>query len=627
MCGFVGLVGGPSYFNDFSEVRLEEARKLVAHRGPDSRGHTWRPEEGIALAFARLRILDLSEAADQPMWTEDGRVGLVFNGEIYNFRDLRDALERRGVRFRSTGDSEVLLQSYLAWGDECVGRLTGMWAFAIVDLRRGAPRVLLSRDRMGEKPLFWHWDRSYRRIAFASEMASLVALPGVQREVDLVGLRTYLALGYVPAPRTMLLSVSKLQPGTSLVVDGDAEPVVHRWWEPPVPGAGRAPTVSEVRELVEAAVERRRVSDVPIGVLLSGGVDSSIVAGLLARTGPIRTFSAAFNVGTRSFKYNVDADMAERVARGIGAEHTRLELEMTAGLIDELRTSIRAVGEPHANPTTLTTMLLAREVRNAGVTVVLTGDGSDELFGGYDRYRLERWIRRATRLGRTTRILTHLPERGRTAGLNQMGRRAAMNSCSAERYLGWWSVLASVERDEILTPEACASGEPEHSIGMALAGFESVLDEDAVAALDLAWWIPDESNARLDHATMAAGVEARAVFEDHALVERVAAARMSDKVGKLRWNRKGLLLDAFSDILPREVVDRPKWGWFSPVHYWVNEALWDEFAEVVHWLPETGLFTEDVARFVAKRPTKDPHAVWALAVFGLWYRWMVGGDS
>lgn len=627
MCGFVGVVGDPVSLRVLERAELEQARRLVDHRGPDATGLTWRPEEGVALAFARLRILDVSAAADQPMWTRDGRVGVVFNGEIYNFRELRSKLESRGIRFDTTGDTEVLLQGYLAWGDGCVDHFKGMWAFAIVDLRGGSPRVLLSRDRMGEKPLFWQWDRSRRRIAFASELPSLVALPGVPREIDPAGLRTYLSLGYVPAPRTMLSGIFKLRPGTSLVLEAGSEPELHTWWKLPVPGTLQAPSPTDVRELVSAAIERRTVSDVPIGVLLSGGIDSSIVAAEMAQMGPLRTFSAAFDVGPRSFKYNVDADMAERVAASIGAEHTRLELGMAAGMIDDLRSSVRFLGEPIANPTALTTMLLARSVREAGVEVVLTGDGSDELFGGYERYRLERWVRRASRMGFFARSFAHLPDRGGTAALSRLGHRAAMGARSPGRYLGWWSLFDSSELDDILAPAPRMSREPELSIARMFLDMGSVPDEDAIAGLDLAWWIPDESNARVDHSTMSAGVEARSVFEDHELVERVAAAEMSGKVGRLRWRRKALLVDAFSDILPREVVERPKWGWLSPVHYWVNDHLWDDLAEVVRSLPDTGLFSPAVTRYVDHRPTADPHAVWALAVFGIWHRWMLGDGA
>ncbi|HVF31593.1 MAG TPA: asparagine synthase (glutamine-hydrolyzing) [Acidimicrobiales bacterium] len=623
MCGFVGVVGPAGSLGDLTAAALERARGCVDHRGPDAQGLTWRPEDGVAVAFSRLRVLDLSAAADQPLWTDDRRIGVAFNGELYNFAALRHQLEGQGVRFRTSGDTEVFLQSYLAWGEACVHRFAGMWAAVVFDLRSGRPQVFASRDRMGEKPLYWRWDERRGRLAFASELAAVRALDGGASEVDRAALRSYLTLGYVPSPRSILQGVSKLEPGSALSMS-DGVLRQWRWWAPPAPVRPAAPSAAEVRELVTAAVERRRVSDVPIGVLLSGGIDSTIVAGLLARGGPVRTFSAAYDIGPRSFKYNVDADVAGRVAEELGTDHMRFDLEMTSDLAQVLRASVRAMGEPYANPTALSTLLLAEKVRESGVTVVLTGDGSDELFGGYDRYRFERWVRWAA-AARAGAGLSRLPEVPRTASLRMLGRRASVEATSPDRYLDWWRAFSRAQLDDILVDGGGEGArEPEASIAELIATVGPVAAEDLIATVDLRWWIPDESNARLDRTTMAAGVEARAVFEDHELVERVAATRLSAKVGRARWRPKAALVDAFADLLPAEVVARPKWGWISPVHYWVNDQLWDDLAEVVRWLPETGLFTPAVTRYVDRHPTPEPGPVWALGVFGLWYRSMIG---
>jgi asparagine synthase (glutamine-hydrolysing) len=259
------------------------------------------------------------------------------------------------------------------------------------------------------------------------------------------------------------------------------------------------------------------------------------------------------------------------------------------------------------------------------VTVVLTGDGSDELFGGYDRYRFERWVRWASQSHLPVAVLGRVPER--FGGARNLARRAGIDSSSPERYLSWWRVFEEAELDRMLTAsDAGGCAEPAAAVALLRATIGDVRAEDAVAAADLRWWIPDECNARVDHAMMSAAVEARAVFEDHHLVEALAARRMSAKVGRVRWRRKAILVDAFRELLPEVVRRRPKWGWFSPVHYWVNDVLWDDLAEVVRWLPETGLFSPDVRRMVDERPTSDPHAVWALGVFGLWYRWLLEGS-
>jgi asparagine synthase (glutamine-hydrolysing) len=622
MCGIAGVYAQePDKIRDWSP--LSRMRELLRHRGPDDEGTECDPEAGIGLVHTRLSVIDLSSAGRQPMWSDDRGIALVFNGEIYNFQELRRELQTLGSAFRSRTDTEVIIKGYQTWGIDVVQRLNGMFAFALWDKNERC--LWLVRDRLGKKPLYYWHDRVHGLLIFASEIKALLSWPCIRREVDPEGLHCYLALGYVPAPHTMFGGISKLPPGHRLRFGSDGVGM-ERYWKIPDIGqwrASRSEYIRAIRMAMEQSVERRLVSDVPLGAFLSGGIDSTIAVGVMSRLmrEPVRTFAAAFDVGPRSFKYNVDADSAEIVSRVFGTRHTRLTIGPEDSLREHLEEAVWHMDEPQANPTFLTTYLLARLVKEHGVTVILSGDGSDELFGGYSRYFADRcisWLRRVPlplrrALGRLPRWL---PKAERLArGL----RKADNPACAPERYLGWWEQFSAPERADILVPNCCqAMAAPERCIESAIIQSGATHDQELLTSVDLGLWIAEESNMRVDKMSMAHALEVRAPFLDYTLAELAMSIPFDQKVG-LRGGKR-LLKEAFAHLLPAAVLKRPKWGWQSPVYYWLKEPLWDTARTLIRGLPETGMFTPQVTKLVEGDPVREPSKIWSLMVFALWHR-------
>jgi asparagine synthase (glutamine-hydrolysing) len=598
-------------------------QQALMHRGPDDEGIEVAPAVGLALIHTRLSVIDRSPLGHQPMWNEERTIGLVFNGEIYNFRELRRELEEQGRVFRSGADTEVILQGYEAWGIDVVKRMNGMFAIGLWDNQQKC--LWLIRDRLGEKPLYYWHDPARETLVFASEMKALLRWPDISRRVDPEALHCYLTLGYVPAPYSMLQAIRKLQPAHLLRYSTDGC-ILRRYWEAPALGTWQAPRADyrqAIRATVEQAVARRLVSDVPVGAFLSGGVDSSLVVGVMSRLSPkpVRTFAAAFDVGARSSKYNVDAHMAELVSQWFGTDHTRLTVTATDNLPELLDQIVWHMDEPHANPTLVTTYLLARLTKERGVAVALSGDGSDELFGGYQRYFADRyvsWFRQAPQpmrralqyvAGRTTRL----------ADLSKALQKAELLPHSPQRYLTWWELFTTADRLELLAPSLRDAAEAPHAcIDTILAQAPAANDQDLLSYADLMLWIAEESNMRIDKMGMAHALEIRAPLLDYTVVEQALTIPFRHKSA---WgDSKRLLKESFADVLPEMVQRRPKWGWLSPVYYWIKDFVWQEARQAVSWLPETELFSPRVRELVQTYPSPHAHKVWAMFIFALWHR-------
>ena len=376
MCGIAGYAGLPRSPEQM-RADLQFMCDAIRHRGPDDAGYY--VDEGVALGMRRLSIIDLATGR-QPIHNEDGRVTIVFNGEIYNYRELHERLRARGHRFRTVSDTESIVHLYEESGPELVHELNGMFGFALWDESRR--RLLLARDRLGIKPLYyWPTDGG---VAFASELKSLLTLDEFTRDVDPQGMAYFLALGYVPAPHTIYRGVKKLEPGEYLTWDRDRGVEVHRYWSPIVeedPGLGAEEAIRLVQETLEDAVRLRLVSDVPLGAFLSGGIDSSTVVGTMSRLmdEPVKTFS----IGFEEPEFN-EADDARLVSDALGTDHTQLIVRPDVdALIERVATSF---DEPFADASAIPTFLVS-ELARRDVTVSLSGDGGDELFGGYLRYR------------------------------------------------------------------------------------------------------------------------------------------------------------------------------------------------------------------------------------------------
>jgi asparagine synthase (glutamine-hydrolysing) len=616
MCGIAGVISRePMVGNDL----VREMLSAIGHRGPDDSGVEVMEGGRVTLGNVRLAVLDLSPGGHQPMWTADRSACIAYNGEIYNFRELRKDLERVGHRFVSQSDTEVILAGYREWGAGVCDRLNGMFAFAIWDALEH--RLLVVRDRLGKKPFYyWHKDDVF---VFASEIKGILRHQRVARTVDPEALQCYLALGYSPAPLTMFSDVCKLPAGHLAILKPGGQLELQRFWRPPTARSDVPPGAElrrQIRTEIEAAVERRLISDVPLGAFLSGGVDSSIVVGIMSRLidAPVRTFSTAFEVGARSFKYNVDADAAARVAKHFGTEHT--EIRITE---EQVVASARAVAwtldEPITTPM-FQTYLLAREVKRHGVTVVLSGDGSDEVFGGYSRYLNNRVVDALGRLPSTAiRALSQvagITKRG--AGIARAADKALTGSLSAARYMSWWEYLHEDVRTTLTTPGvALYAAAPTAHVERLIRESGVRSSTDLVAYLDLLLWIAEDSNMRMDKLCMAASLESRAPFLDYHVVELGLSIPFERKAS---WTTgKRLLRDAFSDLLPAEVMQRPKWGWMGPIYHWMRGPLGEQARACLAALPRTGFFSDAVVSFDRQVPPPEPMLVWKLMLWALWY--------
>ncbi len=592
MCGIAGIL-----LRDGDTVRqqpLESMTTVLAHRGPDGAGFFRRGPVG--LGHRRLAIIDLV-AGDQPMFNEDRSVALVFNGEIYNFRELRGELQTRGWRFRTASDTEVLLRAYEAFGADCLQHLRGMFAFAVWDERRR--RLFLARDRVGIKPLVYSWDG--RRLLFASEVKAILQDPLVPRRLDWEALRDYLTLHYIPSPRTIFQGICKLPPACFLTLDLDTgEPEVRRYWDlrfAPSPERSEAEWLEGLRWHLRDAVGSQLVSDVPIGAFLSGGMDSSTVVALMARAtqGQVRTFSIGFD--------EADFDElahARRVARHHGTQH--FEFIVKPDALAVLPRLIWQFDEPFADSSALPTYYVSKITREH-VTVALSGDGGDENFLGYLRYaralalhdRLDRGPGLLARaLFRLARRL--LPETARGQGYFEM-----LGANPVERYFRLVAFQRSETLRRLLTPDALAHVGP----GVTPALFRDLgatgAARDYASTLqyvDVRCYLPEDILTKVDKTSMLVSLETRVPLLDHVLMEFVATMPTA-----LKFNEgagKAILKRAMADELPSEILTRRKMGFGLPLAAWLRRELSDYVRDVLE------------ARQTRERGLLEPRAVSAL---------------
>lgn len=643
MCGICGAVWSHPG-NILEEGQLAAMMDRLVHRGPDDSG-VYR-DQSAALGFRRLSILDL-EAGHQPLSNEDETIWTVFNGEIYNFPELRRRLESNGHKLRSKGDTEVLVHLYEDEGPAMLARLRGMFALAIWDARRRT--LLLARDRLGQKPLVYR--TSADRLTFASELKALLALPerDVPRSVDPFALDQYLTYGYVPQPRTILEGVAKLPPAHYLIWrDGEAR--VERYWEPDWNRELRQPIerdATELRALLDEAVREQMAADVPLGAFLSGGIDSTIIVGLMqnASSRPVKTFAIGFPDAAFD-----ETAYAEEAARFLGTEHHTFIVEPDAWAT--LPALARQFDEPFADSSALPTWRVAQETRRH-VTVALTGDAGDELFGGYDRYRAlaitemfhrlpaapRRWI-----VGAMARTL---PQSGKAKSRLRAAQRLfeRINEPNANRYLGWMTAFDETSRlnlyaddqlDRLATRAAPlddpALADPASLLSLAFATADQRDPVTRAMVSDILMYLPGDLLFKVDMASMAHGLECRAPFLDHRVVE-LALAMPLDRKLRLRPGRSKVILKrAFADLLPRSIQTRRKMGFGVPVGRWFRNELRNELTEVLldRSTLDRGLFDAESIRslvddHVAGRRERG-HQLWALLMLELWMRNYLDSD-
>jgi len=605
MCG----IGG--YFGSGDPALLARMNDMMRHRGPDDAG-TY-VADGVGLAHQRLAVIDLSEAGHQPMVAPDG-LALVFNGEIYNFRQIRADLEKRGHSFQSQSDTEVVLHAYRQWGQDCVNRFRGMFAFAIWDPRDRS--LFLARDRLGIKPLYYlQWQGSFY---FASEAKALLAVPGFRPRVDLRALSLYLTFRFTPGENTLFAGIKKLLPGHTMLLSPDRAPLVQRYWELHYePDEG--PTASQWQErfwgTFEEAVRLRLVSDVPLGAYLSGGLDSSlIVAAMSEVTG--RQIDA-FSVGFADERFS-ELEYAREVADSFACRHHILHAERDSGAI--LNDVVRHLDEPLGDLATIPTYLMARETKRH-VTVVLSGEGADELLAGYPKYRAFLVAQALRRL-----CPSAIPRMGSTLFKNSMWQRGCgmMTAESmAGAYLQMAAVFTGAELDQLCTPGVRVAmmphGEQEEIIARHFRkGYDGL---SALLALDLHTWLVDDLLLKNDKMTMAHGVEARVPYLDHELVE--LCAKIPSRF-KLRMHREKVLLrEVMKGRLPERIRRRKKTGFTVPLADWMRRDFGQKVKQVLasDFVREQELFDWKAVERLKQQPLDRLYhrrQVWTLAALGLW---------
>ena len=623
MCGICGEL------NRRGEVSPHDVAAMTAalpHRGPDH-GAGFRSEDGaLGFGFRRLSIIDLRAAANQPIGNEDGSVQLGFNGEIYNYKDLRPGLLNNGHQFRSNSDSEVIVHLYEERGDRAIDQLDGMFALAIWDARRKT--VTLARDRAGKKPLYVYEDRG--RILFASEIKAILAHPGVNLEIDESAIPLYFVHGFVPHPRTLYKGVRCIEPGTVEVIGADGTIAPRRYWQltfpkvadGPRPPRSRAETARDVRDLVTAAVERRLMSDVPLGAFLSGGLDSTIIVGVMSRLlkEPVRTFSIGFE-GDEAFD---ETAVARHTARRFGTRHTEFRVKPSA--VDLLDTLIYHHDGPFGDSSAIPTYLVSRLTREH-VTVALTGDGGDEVFAGYLRFGAALAAEHlpgpaASAAGAALALLPSPPnERGLLARAKRFVRFA--QAPLLDRLTAWAGVFYDdVER--LLSPELLGrvGTVDRHAHLHNLGGVQGASPLSRLLAANFHSYLHDDLLVKADRMSMANSLEARAPFLDRALIEYVAA--LPDDYKLRGGTTKVILREAFADVVPEEVKRGGKKGFGVPIDAWFRGEL-REYLRDTLLAPAArarAYLSQDYVRTLvedhAAGRANHGHRLWTLLTFERW---------
>jgi len=627
MCGIAGRVnllsGAP-----VDPKSIEAMCRLIAHRGPDGHGVLSLGDAGFG--HRRLAIIDLSDAAAQPMVSNDGRYWLVFNGEIYNFREVRRDLEARGVRFRTESDTEVLLASYRTFGVDCLGRLRGMFAFAVWDTQDRS--LFLARDRVGKKPLFYRVDD--HGLAFASEPKAFLADVGFEARPNWSAVVPYLAYGYVPAPSSAFEGVHKLPPAHYAVFK-DGRLHVTRYWQlrhSPKSNLTEDEAAERLTELLSDAVRLRLISDVPLGAFLSGGVDSSLIVALMARlgAGQVKTFSIGFDESEFD-----ELHYARRIAARYDTAHQEFVVRPDAvSIIPKL---VWHYGEPFADSSAIPTYYLA-ELTRRHVTVALTGDAGDESFAGYTRYlpapKAELYAR------------TPGPVRRMLAGIGRAVPTPAMSASFAARAIRWAQVMEGPRErryaesmmclDGALRRRLCtedflfrvqAAADPADLVMDAYEASDAQHFTDATMYVDVETYLPGDILVKVDIATMAHGLEARSPFLDHEVMEFAATLPVELK---LRGHEKKYLLRrAARHLVPDLLLDRPKKGFSVPLAGWFREELRDMAFDVLlsRAAADRGIFSPHMVEGLLRdhaAGTYEWHVpIWTMLMLELWFETFV----
>ena len=634
MCGIAGFSG------EFEQGLLERMAMAMAHRGPDDAGQWFDASNGVGLAHRRLSIIDLSPRGHQPMWDATRTVAIVYNGELYNFRELRDELAAQGFRFLSTCDTEVLLNLYLRDGEKMLEKLNGIFAFALWDTR--SETLLLARDGAGVKPLYY--SETPRGLVFASELKSLLQESSVDRTIDGRSVRDHLLYLWCPSPRTMLKSVQKLEPGHALIVREGRIARNWRFYDLPYDQDfvewPATDAIAQVRKYLTRAIERQLVSDVPVGAFLSGGLDSSGIVAIAQRR-LVGERLQCFTIGFESREavlegMAADLPYAQRVAEHVGVDlHT---IWVGPEMVDDLPKMIFHLDEPQADPAPINALYITRLARDHGIKVLLSGAGGDDIFTGYRRHHalmLERywsWLPEAAR-GRITDLSEHLAPRSELRRrIGKATRYAALDGDDRiESYFHWIapSRIAPVFGEAV---RADLATELSHPVAQALASLPaSVPALNRMLYLEGKFFLADHNLNYVDKVSMANGVEVRVPFLDPELI--ALAGRLEPGLKQRGATGKWVLRKAMANYLPHDVIYRSKAGFGAPLRHWLRNQLRPLVDDVLSpgSLGSRGLFDpEQVQQLVdlnAQRRVDATYSIFSMICIEMWCRMFVDQPS
>jgi asparagine synthase (glutamine-hydrolysing) len=644
-----GICGEINFSNQGIETEaIRKMCEVMAYRGPDDQGMVFIkgnqylevkdslefiPDENpfeVALGHRRLSIIDLSEAGHQPMCNEDGSLWIVFNGEIYNFQEIRERLEKKGHRFKSKSDTEVILHAHEEWGVECLNHFRGMFAFAIWDSK--LQRLFMARDRLGKKPLVYAHKNGH--IAFASEIKALLQVPGVERKVNATAIHHYLTYQYVPSPDTIFEGIKKLPPAHYLLYDRDGTLKIERYWK--LKFNPNHQTYTDAQELgdrirteLEESVKLRLISDVPLGAFLSGGVDSSLIVGIMAKFSekPVKTFSIGFE--EKDFD---ELSYARLISDRFGTEHHEFVVKPNA--IEILPKLVWYYNEPFADSSAIPTYYVANLTKDF-VKVVLTGDAGDENFAGYPRYLRSKWVALFTKFPESVRrdflpeflrIFSSLHWREKT--LNRLADFIEkLSSNQARNYLEQIKYFNGKEKQDIYSEQFSNKLKHVDSVDYLIAKSEESETDDLIDQLlyvDINSYLPEDLLVKVDIATMANSLEARVPFLDHKFMELVAGIPSQLKLKGSE--SKFILKKTFKDLLPEAISKRKKMGFGVPLSKWFRKELKGYTYEVLldHKTLNRGYFRrEGIERLLNDHiALRYDHAakIWALLFLEMWFR-------
>ncbi len=585
MCGIAGGI----WWHDSQRVTRDELVRMtdaIAHRGPDDQGHliipanshgsimSGRPSPGVALGFRRLSIIDLA-TGHQPLGNEDGTVQIVFNGEIYNYQQIRHRLEGAGHTFRTQTDTETIVHLYEDLGLDCFEHLNGMFAMAIWDGRN--ERLVLARDRMGKKPLYYTVQDG--RLVFASELKSLMTLSGIRKEIDPGAIDLYLTYQYIPHPHSIYKGIHKLPPGYFAVFENGSLRIEKYWkvdWSNEI-AIDQATASTQLRTMLADAIRIRLRSDVPLGAFLSGGIDSSLVVAIAQQQldTPVQTFSIGFSEADFD-----ETHYAKMVADHVGTKHHRFEV--TPDAMDILDRLVKQYDEPFSDSSAVPTWYLC-EMTRKNVTVALSGDGGDELFGGYERYRalklsgqLQSWLP-VSWLNQSW-IMNRLPDSTARRSLLRRVRRfcEALGQPPIERYMNWIQIFGEASRLDLYQESFIEQLPDRNPVSFLADAWRNAGKRDLLSCAstaDLQTYIPCDLMTKVDIASMAHSLEARQPLLDYRLVEWAASLPSHLKLSGKKGKR--LLMDTYYDLLPKAIWHRPKMGFGVPIAKWFRTSLRD----------------------------------------------------